>query len=91
MFDATVVDCNNFGYFLQWKRYTQWLKLSNILSNWISFLYNRYPRSYPSFEGNHDFTIGYILSKFYTVGHRNTTYFLHVFMLYDLKDIIIML
>jgi len=39
----------------------------------MSFLYNHYPRSYPNFEDNHDLTIGYLLSKFYTIGHRKTT------------------
>jgi len=53
------------------------LKISNILSNrisfwitlWIYFLYNLYPKSYPNFEDNHDVAIGYLLSKFYTIGH----------------------
>jgi len=38
----------------------------------IFLLYNHYPRSYQNFEDNHDLTIGYHLSKFYTNGHSTT-------------------
>ena len=33
----------------------------------IFLLYNHYPKSYPNFGDNHEFTIGYILFEFYTI------------------------
>jgi len=35
----------------------------------IFLLYNHYPKRYPIFRDNHDLTMWYLLSKFYTIRH----------------------
>jgi len=78
---AINLSCQNSGYLIKptsqspVKVIQHFIQLDIFLDNNLDifFLYNHYPRSYPNFKDNHDLTIGYLLSKFYTIGHRSPT------------------